>query len=55
VLLPPGYLAAWRDAILTMCEPAARRSMGKAARQFVHVYFSTTVIAAEFIRILMDK
>lgn len=53
VLLPPGDVAAWRDAILMMCDPAVRLSMGTAARQFVQVHFSTAVITAEFIRNLM--
>lgn len=55
VLLPPGDVAAWREAILAMCEPTTRLSMGGAARQFVQVRFSTAVIAAQFIRILTDN
>ena len=52
VLLPPGEVGAWRDAILQMCDARCRLAMGLAARAYVREHFSTEVIAAEFIRIL---
>lgn len=52
LLLPPGHAAAWRDAILKMCEAGTREPMGAAARDFVDRHFSTRVIADEFVRIL---
>lgn len=54
VLLPPGDVAAWRDAILNMCAAPRRLPMGAAARQFALAHFSTSVIAGEFLRILLD-
>lgn len=54
LLLPPGNVAAWRDAILRMCDSQVREPMGIAARDFVDRHFSTRVIADEFVRILGD-
>ncbi|WP_233839865.1 glycosyltransferase family 4 protein [Dyella sp. 2HG41-7] len=54
LLLPPGNVAAWRNAILKMCESDVREPMGIAARDFVDRHFSTRVIADEFARILSD-
>ena len=54
LLLPPGDAAAWRDAILSMCEADMREPMGVAARDFVDRHFSTRVIADAFVRILND-
>ena len=54
LLLPPGNVAAWRDAILQTCDPAVRLPMAGAAREFVQQHFSTSVIAAEFLRQLQD-
>jgi glycosyltransferase involved in cell wall biosynthesis len=54
LLLPPGDAAAWRNAILKMCDPDMRETMGVAAREFVDRHFSTRVIAEEFVRILSD-
>jgi glycosyltransferase involved in cell wall biosynthesis len=54
LLLPPGDAAAWRDAILAMCEADMREPMGVAARDFVDGHFSTRVIAEAFVRILND-
>jgi glycosyltransferase involved in cell wall biosynthesis len=53
-LLPPGDLAAWREAILQLCDPAPRRLMGLAARAHVQRHFSTPVIADQFLQILSD-
>ena len=53
VLLPPGDVAAWRDAILQMCDASRRLPMGAAARDYVREHFSTDIIATEFVRILM--
>ena len=55
LLLPPGNVAAWRNAILRMCDPEVREPMGVAARDFVDRHFSTRVIADEFVRILSDN
>jgi len=52
LLLPPGDVAAWREAILKLCDPALRRSMGAAAHEFVQKHFSTLVIASQFLLIL---
>ena len=52
LLLPPGDTAAWRDAILQLCDPAVRAPMGLAGRQFVEEHFSSARIAAELIRSL---
>lgn len=51
-LLPPGDVDAWGTAILKMCDECCRLSMGVAAQEFVREHFSTTVIAAEFIKAL---
>jgi glycosyltransferase involved in cell wall biosynthesis len=50
LLLPPGELEAWRDAIVQMCDPARREPMGVAARAFVREHFSTAVIAEAFVK-----
>ncbi|TPG04282.1 glycosyltransferase family 1 protein [Rhodanobacter glycinis] len=52
LLLPPGNVAAWRDAILKLCDPSLRMSMGAAAREYVQKHFSTLVIASQFLQIL---
>lgn len=52
LLLPPGDVAAWRNAILKLCNPETREPMSIAARDFVDQHFSTRVIAEEFVRIL---
>ncbi|MEO7068428.1 MAG: glycosyltransferase family 4 protein [Rhodanobacter sp.] len=52
VLLPPGDVDAWQEAILQMCDAARRVPMGVAARDYVREHFSTGVIAAEFVRLL---
>ncbi|MGH8159856.1 MAG: glycosyltransferase family 4 protein [Rhodanobacter sp.] len=54
LLLPPGDVAAWREAILKLCDPSLRASMGAAAHAYVQQHFSTQVIADEFQRILTD-
>ncbi|MEO7050881.1 MAG: hypothetical protein ABI128_04375, partial [Rhodanobacter sp.] len=52
VLLPPGDVDAWRAAILQMCDASRRLPMAIAAPEFVREHFSTTVIAAEFVKLL---
>ena len=52
VLLPPGDVDAWRAAILDMCDASRRLPMGAAAQEFVREHFSTSVIAAEFVKLL---
>ncbi len=48
-LLPPGDVAAWRDAIVALCDGEARNRMARNARSFVQEHFSTDVIAARFV------
>jgi glycosyltransferase involved in cell wall biosynthesis len=55
VLLPPGDVEAWRDAIVKMCDPAIRLPKAAAARDFVQDHFSTAVIADQFVQLLGDK
>lgn len=55
LLLPPGDVDAWRDAILQMCDASRRLPMGTAARAFAREHFGTDVIAAEFVRVLMSS
>ncbi|MEO8998290.1 MAG: glycosyltransferase family 4 protein [Rhodanobacter sp.] len=52
LLLPPGDITAWREAILRLCDPSLRMPMGVAAREYVQKHFSTLVIASEFLQIL---
>lgn len=52
LLLPPGDVATWREAILKLCDPSLRMSMGAAAREYVQKHFSTLVIASQFLQIL---
>ncbi len=54
LLLPPGDVMAWRDAILRLCDPALQASMGAAAHEFVQQHFSTLVIADQFLKILTN-
>jgi len=54
LLLPPGDVDAWREAILKLCDPALRMSMGTAAQAYVQQHFSTRVIAEEFQRVLLE-
>jgi len=55
LLLPPGDVAAWRAAILRLCDPSVRLPMGVAARDFVLKRFSMPVIAADFLRTLQSR
>ncbi|WP_266158192.1 glycosyltransferase family 4 protein [Dyella silvatica] len=55
LLLPPGDVGAWRDAILALCDPARRLPMAAAARDFVQRHFSTSVIADEFVKLIRSK
>ena len=43
---------AEREAILKLCDPSLRMSMGAAAREYVQKHFSTLVIASQFLQIL---
>ncbi len=52
LLLPPGEVVAWRDAILRLCDPSLLASMGAAARDYVQQHFSMQVIADQFLQIL---
>lgn len=52
VLLPPGDVAAWEEAIVAMCNPSIRLPMGMAARELVEQHFSSLVIAAAFLQSL---
>src|SRR6185312_8450526 len=54
LLLPPGDVDAWCEAILALCDDATRRPMAAAARDFAERRFSSSVIAAEFVRQLGD-
>ncbi|OOG49438.1 glycosyltransferase family 4 protein [Rhodanobacter sp. C01] len=54
LLLPPGDVVAWREAILRLCDPSLRKPMGAAAHEYVQQHFSTRVIADEFRRILAE-
>ncbi|OOG40367.1 glycosyltransferase family 4 protein [Rhodanobacter sp. C05] len=54
LLLPPDDAPAWREAILKLCDPSLRKSMGMAAHQYVQQRFSTHVIAREFQRLLVE-
>ena len=54
LLLPPGDVAAWHEAILKLCDPTLRKSMGTAAQDYVQKHFSTRVIADEFQRVLSE-
>lgn len=53
LLLPPGDVAAWRDAILKLCDPALLASMGAAAHDYVQQHFSMQVIAGQFLQMLV--
>jgi len=55
LLLAPGAVDAWRDAILSLCDPAVRLPMAAAAREFVQARFSMPVIAANFADDLLDR
>jgi glycosyltransferase involved in cell wall biosynthesis len=55
LLLPPDDSKAWQAAILKLCEPDLRQSMGTAARSFVQQHFSGAVIAAELVRSLTEE
>lgn len=52
LLLPPGDVAAWREAILKLCDPALLASMGAAAHDYVLQRFSMPMIADQFLQIL---
>ncbi|MFC4761810.1 glycosyltransferase family 4 protein [Dyella koreensis] len=50
LLLPPGDVESWRNAITMMCNEDFRRPMAEAARPYVQERFSTKVIAEAFVR-----
>lgn len=50
LLLPPGDVDAWRDAILKLCNDTTRAALAAPARDFALRHFSSPVIAAEFVR-----
>ncbi|HEU0187894.1 MAG TPA: glycosyltransferase family 4 protein [Gallionellaceae bacterium] len=53
LLLPPGDVAAWRDAILALANDAElRRKMIAAGRGWVDSHFSAPVIARQFVELL---
>lgn len=55
LLLPPGAVEAWRDAMLALAQDAPRRQrMGQAGAAFVRDRFSAPVIAEDFRRLLME-
>ncbi|NTX50297.1 glycosyltransferase family 4 protein [Myxococcus sp. CA039A] len=53
-LVPPGDVAAWRDALLNMADmaPARRRAMGEAGARFVRERFAAERIVEEFLSML---
>lgn len=53
-LLPPGDVAAWRDALVALANlpPERRREMGRAGRRFVLERFDSPLIAARFAELL---
>lgn len=53
LLLPPGDVVAWRDAILALANDAElRRKMIAAGRGWVDSHFSAPVIARQFVELL---
>ncbi|WP_338863183.1 glycosyltransferase family 4 protein [Myxococcus stipitatus] len=57
LLLPPGDVAAWSDALVTLAQmqPAQRRNMGEAGARFVRERFSSERISREFISLLESR
>lgn len=56
VLLPPGDIAAWRDAIIELASNAPQRlNMAKQGRDWVEQRFSAPVIGREFEALLQDE
>ncbi|NTX34668.1 glycosyltransferase family 4 protein [Myxococcus sp. CA033] len=53
-LVPPGDVAAWREALLNMADmaPARRRAMGEAGARFVRERFAAERIVEEFLSML---
>jgi glycosyltransferase involved in cell wall biosynthesis len=54
LLLPPGDVPRWRDAILRIArmEPLQRRALGAAGARFVAEHFRAGVISRRFVAIL---
>jgi glycosyltransferase involved in cell wall biosynthesis len=53
LLLPPGDVAAWRDAILELASnPLLRTQMITSGRYWVEHNFSAEVIAQQFVELL---
>ena len=56
VLLPPGDVAAWADAIASLAhDQAGRQRMGQAGRLLMEQRFSQARIAADFERLLTES
>ncbi|HEY2623292.1 MAG TPA: glycosyltransferase family 4 protein [Dyella sp.] len=51
-LIEPGNVAAWRDAIISLCDPLRRDEMGHAARAFAIEHFGNAAIARDFAELL---
>ena len=47
-LLEPANVAAWRDAIISLCDPVRRDTMGQAARAFAIEHFGNAAVARDF-------
>lgn len=54
LLLPRGDVAAWREAILALCDDARRASMADAAVAFAGQHFAGAVIAERFVQLLQS-
>lgn len=56
LLLPPGDVNAWRDAIIRLAQDSAtRNSMVEKGRQWVESHFSAPVIGRQFEQMLQGK
>jgi glycosyltransferase involved in cell wall biosynthesis len=56
LLLPPGDIQAWRDAILKVVrDEALRHRLGNNGRKWVKQKFSTTAIAKDFTQLLLQE
>lgn len=55
LLLEAGNVAAWRDGILALCDPATRERMGATARAFTEQHFSFARIASDFAALLQPE
>jgi glycosyltransferase involved in cell wall biosynthesis len=56
ILLPPGDVAAWRDAIVELAHNTQKRTnMGEQGREWVQHHFSAEVIGHQFEKLLAGK